>query len=383
MLTFRVPSGPVEGEYDGVLLFTDLEADDALALTVLAPRLARVPTLAVVSEGDADKTELCCGYLHCVGLDAHASVVQGRRSSTPFPKAILDLYIPDAASSKAAVLKRPDSLPLECNNVELANERYAASQVEAFVEKCKAPLAIVLKPPDELVHISTASRAKITVAIYGSFNMTQMLGRHWSKGEEPMQVEFMRSFRATLWVERSVACGRDCSLHAALAPTLWTAAVEDQPTIQQHIRLWNKAIVKRSCRDIGMSEKEILQLMEAKDMSADEVARRVVAAGNNGKRVETRLNKIILPNVRVDCLQVCHADTLVVACLVDDDGKLGPHLLQATNPVRSEDGIRFKNVPGAGGLGRIAALVAEPGPPREACIEASIQALTAAISGRS
>ena len=49
---FAVAHGVCAGEYDAVLISTDLEPDDAIALQVLAPQLREVPLLVVVGEGE-------------------------------------------------------------------------------------------------------------------------------------------------------------------------------------------------------------------------------------------------------------------------------------------------------------------------------------------
>ena len=51
---FIVKSGCSKGEFDGVILSTDLEPDDAIAISALAPKLRGVPLLCVVGEGRVD-----------------------------------------------------------------------------------------------------------------------------------------------------------------------------------------------------------------------------------------------------------------------------------------------------------------------------------------
>ena len=53
MPTFDVAAGHLQGRYDGVLLSTDLEPDDALAIKALAPRAYRKCHALTEGEGPA------------------------------------------------------------------------------------------------------------------------------------------------------------------------------------------------------------------------------------------------------------------------------------------------------------------------------------------
>ena len=74
--TFDVSAGCSKGSYDGVILSTDLEPDDAIAIAALAPRLRGVPLLCVVGEASVDKRMMMQEMLASVGLDDGA-VVEG------------------------------------------------------------------------------------------------------------------------------------------------------------------------------------------------------------------------------------------------------------------------------------------------------------------
>jgi hypothetical protein len=425
---FAVPSGPLQGKYDGVVVLTDLEADDAVALKVLASRLRGVPLLVGVGEGDTDKMAIAAGLLCWLGLDEGTVVVQSRRSATHFPMPLRQLYVEAASRSAARVLAPPNVCPHAAGDAaETARETFAGAQVELFLKRLTSPLALVLKPPHELVHVSPGVLSRIAAAMYGSFNQVQLRNVHWPEesglregeraegveraetvegaegvagqagaeegaarttavtlGEEP-EMRLLRSFRTLLWIERSSSCGRDCSLDASTAPELCAAAVGRDPKIAAHVYLWNEAIVRRSCVEVGMGGKEVEALIAAGERGPEEVVRRLADlngdAGNiihekarnsvnsratssvngdsrNGvhgmsqNSIERRLNKTILPNVRAGCMQVCHAGTLVVACLVDEGGEMAPWVGDGQVVRDTESGVRFELAEGA--LGGVA-----------------------------
>ena len=147
---FVVPSGPCAGSYDGVLISTDLEPDDAIALKALAPRLRGVPLLVVLGEGDRSKAAMASGLLAAYGLDGGPTrVVQGRPSSSPYPASAIAAYAPLAAASSAEVVAD--------GNAPAAGEPRRA--VVDFLSTCERPFALLLKPPHELVGLPAGSYA--------------------------------------------------------------------------------------------------------------------------------------------------------------------------------------------------------------------------------
>lgn len=204
-----VPSGPLAGSYDAVLLLTDLEPDDAAAIKALAPRLRGVPLLALLGEGNTDgKSSLMANILDYYGLDMHAQIVQGRCSEAPYPSDALKAYAP----TTNAVLRRASGSTLNLGD--------AVSAAEAFVEAHAAPFAIILKPPHELFKISRRALARTAGAAYGSFNYTavcaQMRKEDATLSEEEVlaRLEHLwHSFRAFMSIERSSSVGRDAVLN--------------------------------------------------------------------------------------------------------------------------------------------------------------------------
>ena len=138
-MTFTVTNGHCAGSFDAVLLSTDLEPDDAVAIKALAPRLRDVPLLVVVGEGDTDgKPRMVRELLAQYGIAEKATIVQGRRSSTPYPPSALAAYMPSDTGSTARIMENLDAPAL-------------ASMVQAFLLEHMAPFALLLKPPHEFI----------------------------------------------------------------------------------------------------------------------------------------------------------------------------------------------------------------------------------------
>ena len=89
---FIVKSGCSKGEFDGVILSTDLEPDDAIAISALAPKLRGVPLLCVVGEGRVDKRTMMAEMLASFGIDEGAVIVQGKQSDANFPDGVSEAY---------------------------------------------------------------------------------------------------------------------------------------------------------------------------------------------------------------------------------------------------------------------------------------------------
>ena len=151
---FRVSTGCCKGEYDGVLISTDLEPDDAAALKALAPRLRGTPLLVVVGEGDAPggaKCTLAAEILASYGLDERATIVQGRRSSAAYPGAALRAYSAEG---------RPRQ-----HRATIIDEADVAGLVDRFCASCDAPFALLLKPPHEMLGLPADSRRRVVAAV--------------------------------------------------------------------------------------------------------------------------------------------------------------------------------------------------------------------------
>lgn len=85
---------------------------------------------------------------------------------------------------------------------------------------------------------------------------------------------------------------------------------------------------------------------------------------------------IMLSIVRTDAEQVCHADTLVAAVLLDDEGRLAPYSL----PCRAGHDARLRPTFEPEEGSPIATIVATAGAERDALLGASLDVLTGAFT---
>lgn len=235
MASFVVPSGHLEGSYDGVVLSTDLEPDDALAIKALAPRLLGVPLLVVVGEGGVDKRGMAVEMLQAFGLGAHATVAQGRRSAESWPAAVNACYRAAAARALAADGPGAAASPRVVEDGELA----VAAELEGFLRRHAAPFALLLKPPHEVLGLPEELLRRTAATLYGSFNLVKFreaLGATSGAAAEShaaklaaleAQEAMLGSFRAMLFVERSASVGRDCQIDPGRAAGVWRAIDAD------------------------------------------------------------------------------------------------------------------------------------------------------------
>ena len=235
---FTVPFGHCKGTYDGVLLSTDLEPDDVIAIKLLAPKLIGVPTLVVVGQGPDDKCKMAMQMLSAYGVGDTAHIVQGSTSGAKYPINLMRVF---AESATAA-----DSPQIQAG-------ADAAALTSAFLTECKAPLAVLLKPPHELKGVDASLLGKTAAIGYGSFNWTQFrtaLGDELSDGERfARQEAMMHSFSRAVWVERSMSVGRDSVLEPSVAPILFGWFQRDAPLMEM-VLSWSNMTFEECVRKI-------------------------------------------------------------------------------------------------------------------------------------
>ena len=178
---FVVSHGACKGAYDGVLLSTDLEPDDILAIKALAPCLHGVQLLVVVGEGPCDKSHMATQLLASFGIDDGAVVVQGASSSEGFPTDMLSAFAEVGTTSAATTHAE-------------AGAAAAHDATRAFIERCEAPFLLLLKPPYELLGLPPTLLAKSKAALYGSFNLS-MLRRSASEAGADQLAKFVQEER--------------------------------------------------------------------------------------------------------------------------------------------------------------------------------------------
>jgi hypothetical protein len=261
--SFTVPGGYLKGVYDGVLLSTDLEPDDAVAIKLLAPELRGVPMLVVVGQGPSDKTQLAVQMLAAYDIGSSARVVQGQTSEVPFPTQMIDLYA--SASSSSAILKP-----------EIVAGGDAAALTADFLARCSAPFALLLKPPHEMANLDTTILGKTTAAVYGSFNLATFraaLPASLSEEEKLLRQEaLLHSFKLALWVERSLSVGRDSVLESEKfdggGKKLWDCLLADKELVGM-IGAWNAQTLKTFAPKVSKGMNEIKAICDKSTVGPD------------------------------------------------------------------------------------------------------------------
>jgi len=313
--SFTVPGGYLKGVYDGVLLSTDLEPDDAVAIKLLAPELRGVPMLVVVGQGPSDKTQLAVQMLAAYDIGSSARVVQGQTSEVPFPTQMIDLYA--SASSSSAILKP-----------EIVAGGDAAALTADFLARCSAPFALLLKPPHEMANLDTTILGKTTAAVYGSFNLATFraaLPASLSEEEKLLRQEaLLHSFKLALWVERSLSVGRDSVLESEKfdggGKKLWDCLLADKELVGM-ISAWNAQTLKTFAPKVSKGMNEIKAICDKSTAGPDATSplwpELLVLLEGIDKKVQ-----VMKSITKCKGSQVCHADTLVAALLLDDKDAL-------------------------------------------------------------
>jgi len=364
---FTVPSGRLAGDYDGVIISTDLEPDDALALKVLAPKLMGVPLLVVVGQGAFDKRTMVAEILATYGIDSGATVVQGKTSKASFPDGVAEAYHDEARAHKCTLHDGGEAAVLQlCTD---------------FLQKCEKPFALLLKPPHEFVGLPPPLLGKTAAALYGSFNLSELREEFKKAGGPKPEAELfdqqfglMRAFKALLWIERSESCGRDCVVEpATCAPAVWHA-IDADAALTRHIALWNADTLRSMAAKISKLPDEVSGVLGT-DISRLPNSADFGKLGAAVERYDKRM-KILLSITACEGKQVCHADTLVAASLLDASGALS----RFERPVElalnaSNNKPTFARDEGSSVVG----LMAAAGGERDALVKASFAILEQAL----
>ena len=156
------------------------------------------------------------------------------------------------------------------------------------------------------------------------------------------QAAFFSSFKIFLWIERSTSVGRDSVLDPSpICKAIWDA-IDRHPGLMQHILQWNANTLRSMSQKLSAELHERVLSALAGPASSDTAAipgenamlapEHYAAVGALVDETAARLAELV-PHAdleraekRVAVMrsiaqcngrQVCHADTLVVACLLD------------------------------------------------------------------
>ena len=173
------------------------------------------------------------------------------------------------------------------------------------------------------------------------------------------------SFKLMLLVERSTSVGRDSVIDPVSAPATWRA-IDADAGLARHIAVWNADIVESMNAKVARLSADIVDTLGSREApgAAEYGAIAPLAAAADKKLAVIRSISSCLGR------QVCHADTLVAACLLDDEGELGRYTVRCTAGLEPD------------AASSLCALLAPAGPEREALASRSLALLEAALGGK-
>ena len=237
--------GICKGTYDRVFISTDLEPDDVVAIRLLAPELKGVPLFVVVGQGNVNKVELAQRILASYDIDLQSTIImQGETSDKEFP---IDSFL-QAFPSTHMRARTPEGDVTE--------------SINTFLREAQRPFALLLKPPYELLSVKDSLLNKTVAAIYGSFNINEMVVK---RGDDALNM--LRKFKKCLHVARDDCVGRD----AHMDPTkfMYWDFLKGDEKMEGAMRAWNTMQVKNWTNTLQTYEDELVENKvddETKDM---------------------------------------------------------------------------------------------------------------------
>jgi hypothetical protein len=265
-----------------IIITTDLEPDDLVALHILKDYLPDVPLLFLVGEGNAYiKYMRMKVYAELLGLTNY-KIIQGESSDKDFK---YDGY--DVFNKEIIPYLRAQKNP-EQNNYELLE----------FIKLYK-PVIISLKPPRELYALYLKDGKlfnEIDIIGYMSFNIRCML----VSGDFDV-IKFFESFKTVIYYESFLATGEENSINlgASVDETSSGFPFDKLPSyIIKLMQLWNKDI-STYCQNY------IKDFLDKDDEQSKEKIRRNTKTINNIKETNG--------------VQFVNADCGLIASLLMDD----------------------------------------------------------------
>ena len=182
---------------------------------------------------------------------------------------------------------------------------------------------------------------------------------------------------ALLWVERSLSVGRDSVLEPTLHPELWAALERDRSLIAS-IHAWNGSTIRRQAPKIEGIAREMSELLAHADQSG--AGTPFAAFGQKASEIDKKV-KMLLSITKCDGLQVCHADTVVIAALLDESGEIARYERRCATNLdpslgRAEPDLSSQ---AAAGSSNVSALVASEGDERKRLERATYRVLVDAL----
>ncbi len=139
--------------HDAVLIFSDLESSNVLALKFLKKYLnALIPILLVVNEGNMNKRQIGINIMNYYGYE-NFQVLDDINTEKNYPSEICNLY------------------PYHSQSVSTTDSTIS---IKAFIEKYNSPLIIAMSPFYSLMGMPNNLLNKCVLMMYGSYNLRSM-----------------------------------------------------------------------------------------------------------------------------------------------------------------------------------------------------------------
>lgn len=280
------------GNYDTVAVMTDMEPDDILAFHVMAGALNAAPKrFVVVGEGSVAKRDMCQNMLADLGVNA--PVIDGCESGKDFPLSLVTAFGMPIASSSAE-----------------RNKDQVAPTMESLLASSESPLVICIKPPRELLNISSQLQEKLTVVCYGGFNF-RALNTHRNEWQALVNMRF----KETIVYESFLVTGPQNSLSAAnslLFARAIAAAKTDSMTsgfwrgLLNAVKLWNAHIAFDCLETVEVLAKQMRDDLAREDWDA---------LRSKKMRLEDRNLKVVASIIDAESCQMVLADCALAAAL--------------------------------------------------------------------
>lgn len=203
---------------DGSLvLFTDLEGDDAVAIKLLSVKYKNSPVLVIVGESREHKTQLARDIFSHYGF-TNVTILQGLFTKKMFPSASLTAF--------SSIKWNIDTM------------FYNPEKINEFLEQHPEAVILALKPIVELLSVDLDRLANTTLCFSGSYNLRSMVKDH------PNIIDFVNtSFARVIHFENFMVTG----VNSLSEPTVVDIIFKDE-RLSQLIKSWN-ALTWDDCLD--------------------------------------------------------------------------------------------------------------------------------------
>jgi len=290
-----------KSEHDALLILTDLEPDDVLAIYILRKRLdAAFPILVVLGEGDLNKTGMADGLFTQLGF-TNFKTIQGPYSNFE--------YYSNYEYPNEAIHIFGDNVGKQFQ----ANIYF--EEIEKFLGEFVSPLILGIKPFTELLNVDPTVLSKCVLAMYGGFNLRCMTNNCL---EESVAKLINNAFKYVILYETFFVTGEQNSINKNNAPKLFETLVTSQDLVLRGIvklmGIWNDHIadeclktISDVCCDIRRKwpERQFKELKEHID------------------QIQKRHLKIVNSIVDAESTQMVLADFGLTALLVWDSVQFG------------------------------------------------------------